>query len=148
MFAQQSPAPNASPTPSHSDSAGKIVLDVSETFFSFFAGLNSCGYDQELSSSDPIRNQIRADVIRSIAASADAQFDRKQLCDFVKDHQAPDPTRNISQYVSLAFYTSEPPQFKPTIRESDLPPDSQNVLGYLPVLERFYAAAHLHDLWK
>jgi hypothetical protein len=128
--------------------ATKITLDVSETFFSFFAGLNSCGYDQELSASDPVRNQIRADVIRAVAASEDAQFQRKQLCDFVRDHQAPDPAHNISQYVSLAFYTSEPPEFKTTIRESDLPPDSQNVLGYLPVLQKFYDTAHLHDLWK
>jgi hypothetical protein len=95
-----------------------------------------------------VRNQIRADVIRAVAASEDAQFQRKQLCDFIRDHQAPDPSRNISQYVSLAFYTSEPPQFKTTIRESDLPPDSQNVLGYLPVLQKFYETAHLHDLWK
>src|SRR5207237_8009417 len=117
-------------TPSDS-AANKITLDVSETFFSFFAGLNSCGYDQELSASDPVRDQVRADVIRAVAASPDAQFEHKQLCEFVKDHQAPDPSRNIAQYVSLAFYTSEPPAFKTTLRESDLPPDSQNVLGYL-----------------
>ena len=130
------------------NSAGnKITLDVSETFFTFFAGLNSCGYDQELSASDPVRNQIRADVIRAVAASADAQFDHKQLCEFIHDHQPADPSRNIAQYVSLAFYTTEPPAFKTTIRESDLPPDSQNVLGYLPVIQRFYDAAHLHQLW-
>ncbi len=147
LFAQQTPA---APGATHVAALAptKITLDVSETFFSFFAGLNSCGYDQELSASDPVRNQIRADVIRAVAASEDAQFQRKQLCDFVHDHPAPDAAHNISQYVSLAFYTSEPPQFKTTIRESDLPPDSQNVLGYLPVLQKFYDAAHLHDLWK
>lgn len=130
------------------DPAGeKITLDVSETFFSFFAGLNTCGYDQELAASDPIRNQVRADVIRGVAASPDAQFEHKQLCDFVKDHPAPDPAHNISQYVSLALYTGEPPTFKTTIREADLPPDAQSVLGYLPVLQAFYDAAHLHQLW-
>src|SRR5581483_6056003 len=147
LFGQQTTAAAAANRVSE-PAASKITLDVSETFFSFFAGLNSCGYDQELSASDPVRNQIRADVIRAVAASEDAQFQRKQLCDFIRDHQAPDPSRNISQYVSLAFYTSEPPQFKTTIRESDLPPDSQNVLGYLPVLQKFYETAHLHDLWK
>ena len=147
LFAQQTSA-GAAENRVAEPAATKITLDVSETFFSFFAGLNSCGYDQELSASDPVRNQIRADVIRAVAASEDAQFQRKQLCDFVRDHQAPDPAHNISQYVSLAFYTSEPPQFKTTIRESDLPPDSQNVLGYLPVLQKFYDTAHLHDLWK
>ena len=131
-----------------SDPAGdKITLDVSETFFSFFSGLNACGYDQELGASDPIRNQVRADVIRAVAASPDAQFERKQLCDFVKDHSAPDSAHTISQYVSLALYTAEPPTFKTTIREADLPPDAQSILGYLPVLQAFYDAAHLHQLW-
>ena len=130
------------------DPAGdKITLDVSETFFSVFAGLNACGYNQELASSEPIRNQIRADVIRAVAASPDAQFERKQLCQFVADHSASDSAHNVAQYVSLALYTTEPPTFKTTIKEADLPPDAQSVLGYLPVLQAFYDAAHLHQLW-
>src|SRR5689334_11538334 len=97
IFAQQTSAGSAA---NHvAEPAGsKITLDVSETFFSFFAGLNSCGYDQELASSDPVRDQIRADVIRAVAASDDAQFQRKQLCAFVHDHPAPEPSHNISQY--------------------------------------------------
>lgn len=130
------------------DSAGdKITLDVSETFFSFFAGLNSCGYDEGLSASDAIRNQVRADVIRAVAASADAQFARKQLCAFIKDHPAPDVGHNIAQYVSLVLYTTDPPDFKATIREADLPPDAEAILGFLPVLQAFYNATHLHQLW-
>ena len=125
----------------------KITLEVSETFFSFFAGLNSCGYDQELSLSDPVRNQIRADVIRTVAASPDAQFERKQLCDFVSDHQSGDSAHSVAQYVSLALYTTEPPTFKTTIREADIPPEAQNVLGYLSLIQKFYDAAHLHQLW-
>lgn len=147
-LAQKAPAAPLSHSGQVADSAGnKITLDVSETFFSFFAGLNACGYDQELSSSDPLRNQVRAAVIRAVAASEDAQFQRKQLCDYVRDHQAADPSRNIAQYVSLGLYTTEPPEFKPTIKDADLPPDAQNVLGYLSVLQAFYQAAHLHQLW-
>lgn len=145
--AEKATAPLSHSGPVADPAGNKITLDVSETFFSFFAGLNSCGYDQELSSSDPIRNQVRAAVIRAVAASGDAQFQRKQLCDYVRDHQATDPSRNIAQYVSLGLYTTEPPEFKPTIRDADLPPDAQNVLGYLPVLQAFYQAANLHQLW-
>ena len=145
--AEKPPAPLSHSGPVADPAGNKITLDVSETFFSFFAGLNSCGYDQELSSSDPVRNQIRAAVIRAVAASEDAQFQRKQLCDYIRDHQAADPARNISQYVSLGLYTTEPPEFKTTIKDADLPPDAQNVLGYLPVIQAFYQAAHLHELW-
>jgi hypothetical protein len=125
----------------------KITLEISETFFSFFAGLNACGYDQELSASDVIRDQIRADVIRAAAASPEAQFARKQLCDFVRDHQASDAGRNVAQYVSLALYTNDPPKFTTKAKEADLPPDAQPVLGYLPVLQSFYDTANLHRLW-
>jgi hypothetical protein len=55
--------------------------------------------------------------------------------------------RTITPYISLALYTSEPPEFKATVRESDLPPDAQPVLGYLPRIQTFYDAAHLHQLW-
>ncbi|HWH57879.1 MAG TPA: hypothetical protein VN682_09625, partial [Terriglobales bacterium] len=96
----------------------KITLETSETFFTFFAGLNACGYDQELSASDVVRDQIRADVIRAVAASPAAQFARKQLCDFIHDHQAADTARNVAQYVSLALYTNEPPKFTTKVKES------------------------------
>jgi len=125
----------------------KITLETSETFFTFFAGLNACGYDQELSASDVVRDQIRADVIRAVAASPEAQFARKQLCDFIHDHQAADTARNVAQYVSLALYTNEPPKFTTKVKESDLPPDAQPVLGYLPVIQSFYDTANLHRLW-
>jgi hypothetical protein len=125
----------------------KIALDVSETLFTFFAGLNSCGYDQELAASDPIRDQVRADVIRAVAASPEAQQTQKQLCEFIHDHQTPELARTITPYVSLALYTTEPSEFKATVKEADLPPDAQNVLGYLPAVQRFYNTAHLHQLW-
>jgi hypothetical protein len=144
----QAPAAASAQLAKPADSAGdKITLDVSETFFSFFAGLNSCGYDEGLSASDTIRNQVRADVIRAVATSPDAQFARKQLCAFVKDHPAPDVGHNVAQYVSLALYTTDPPAFKATIREADLPPDAEAILGYLPVMQAFYDATHLHQLW-
>jgi len=144
----QAPLGASAPPIKPADSAGdKITLDVSETFFSFFAGLNSCGYDAGLSASDAIRNQVRADVIRAVAASPEAQFARNQLCAFIKDHPATDAGHNVAQYVSLALYTTEPPEFKPTLREADLPPDAEDILGYLPVLQAFYNSVHLHQLW-
>ena len=43
----------------------KATLDVSETLFSVVAAMNVCGYDQELSSSSPIRTQVRADLVEA-----------------------------------------------------------------------------------
>src|SRR6266852_3593875 len=60
----------------------KITLETSETVFSFFAALNSCGYDQELAQSDPTRAQIRRDLAQLVSASEDAARDQRQICAF------------------------------------------------------------------
>jgi tetratricopeptide (TPR) repeat protein len=128
-------------------SPSKITLETSETVFSFFAALNSCGYDQELAQSDPVRAQVRKDFTQLISVSEDAARDQRQICSFYNEHQPHDPTRNIAQYVSLALNTSDPPQFKVTVKEADLPPDASNVLGFLTLLQRIYDDAGLHKLW-
>src|SRR5262245_45342879 len=127
-------------------SPSKITLETSETVFTFFAALNSCGYDQELAQSDAVRAQIRRDLAQVVSASEDAGRDQRQICAFYNEHQPHDPSRNIAQYVSLALNTTDPPQFKPTVKEADLPPDASNVLGFLTLVQRFYDDAGLHKL--
>ncbi len=125
----------------------KVTLETSETLFSVLAAINSCGYDQELGSSDPLRLQIRKEVEQAVNSSDPAQAAREQLCRFYRDHQQPDATRGLAQYVSLALYLGDPPNFSPIIKESDLPPDASYVLGLVPLLQTFYQAAGLQRIW-
>ena len=39
-----------------------VALDTSETLFSVLTAINTCGYDQELGTSDPLRSQVRSEV--------------------------------------------------------------------------------------
>jgi len=126
----------------------KVTLDTSETVFSVMAAINSCGYNQDLASSLPLRAQIRGEVANAVAATEQGAEVQKQLCYFYKDHQQTDPARNFAQYVSLALYLGDPPAFTPTLRESDLPPDASYVLGLIPVLKRYYEVAGLHRIWE
>jgi tetratricopeptide (TPR) repeat protein len=112
------------------------------------AAINACGYDQELAASDPMRAQVRAELAANVRASAAAAAAQEQLCNFYRDHQQPDPARNYAQYVSLALNLGEPPAFQLKGLEADLPPDASYVLGFLPLLQRYYAEAGLHDLWR
>lgn len=125
----------------------KVTLDVSETVFSVVTAINSCGYDQELASSEPVRMQIRAEVAREIESSESARSASRELCRFYRDHQQGDASRELAQYLSLALNLGEPPAFQPTVKEADLPPDSTYVLGFVPILQRFYTAANLHGIW-
>jgi hypothetical protein len=116
--------------------------------FSFFAALNSCGYDEGASQSDPLRRQIRADLNQTILTLPQAARVQRQICGFYSDHAPVGDTSPVAQYVSLALNTSDPPQFKTIIKEADLPPDASHVLGFLPLLQRLYDAANMHKLWE
>ncbi|MBV9088083.1 MAG: hypothetical protein JOY79_11405 [Acidobacteriaceae bacterium] len=135
-------------TPASAQQTPKVTLETSETIFSVMAAINSCGYNQDLAASLPLRAQIRGEVANAVAASEQGAEVQKQLCYFYKDHQQSDPARNFAQYVSLALYLGDPPAFTPTLRESDLPPDASYVLGLIPVLKRYYEVAGLHRIWE
>ena len=111
------------------------------------AAINACGYDQELASSNPLRSLVRAEIAAKAQASPAAADSQRQLCAFYRDHEQPDATRTYAQYVSLALNLNEPPAFELRMREADLPPDASYVLGLVPLLQRFYTAAGLHDIW-
>jgi hypothetical protein len=124
-----------------------VTLETSESLFSVLAGINACGYDQELSASDPLRMRVRAEVASAVQASASAAAAHKQLCAFYRDHLQPDASRTYAQYISLALNLDEPPGFQLKVREADLPPDAYYVLGFVPLLQRFYVDAGLHGIW-
>ena len=124
----------------------KATLDVSETLFSVVAAMNVCGYDQELQSSSPIRMEVRAELLEASKLPAAAAA-AKEMCQFYRDHQQSDAAHDLAQYVSLALYLGPPPDFTPRVKESDMPPDSTYVLGFVPLLKQYYAAANLHSIW-
>lgn len=125
----------------------KVTLDVDESLFSVTAAINNCGYDYGLKDSDPVRSQVRDDLAKALAASPRAQDASHELCAFYRDHQQPDPSLDLAQYISLALNLSEPPGFALKVKEADLPPDASYVLGFLPLLRNFYKAADLHQAW-
>jgi len=91
---------------------------------------------------------MRSEIAHNVARSAEAQVAQERICVFYKDHTPADANRNHSQYISLALYLSEPPKFETITRESELPPDAAFVLGFVPLLQRFYQAADLRSVWR
>ncbi len=132
---------------SRPNTVAKLELETSEALFSTLSALNACGFDLDLANANPLRTQIREEVQSAINVSLEASNAREQICRYYHDKQQPDAARDLAQYVSLALYMKDPPEFGTTIRESDLPPDAYEVLGFLPLLKNFYDATHLHDIW-
>ena len=128
--------------------ATKAQLEVSETFFSLAAALNSCGYDAGLESSMPVRQAVRAELQSTIQQSAEAKQARNAICQFWIEHQPPGRDNDVAPYLSLALDLGPAPAFTPTISEADLAPDAAHVLGVVSLLQKFYLAADIKTLWK
>lgn len=124
-----------------------VTLDTSETLFSVLAAINACGYSAELDSSDPVRLQIRDEVAKASQAFDQAREETQLLCQFYHEHEQPEPSRTLAQYVSLALRLDAPPGFALKVKDADLPPDAAQVAGMVPILQKFYDVAGLHAIW-
>jgi tetratricopeptide (TPR) repeat protein len=125
----------------------KVELQYSETLFSVITAMNSCGYDEGLGNSLPVREQVRKAVAAELAQSSAAASSTKEMCEFYREHKPADANRDLSQYVSLALNLGDAPDFKAKVKEADLPPDTHYVLGFIPLVARFYKDANLHEIW-
>ncbi len=122
-----------------------VTLETSEPLFDLAAALNVCGYDADLAASSPVRVTIRQEINDAVAASAQNAVKRDALCAYIRQHQLTDSGRNVAQYVSLALYLG--PDLTPIVGDTELPPDSTQVVTILPLLRDFSDAVHLHALW-
>jgi tetratricopeptide (TPR) repeat protein len=124
-----------------------ITLETSEPLFYLAVAMNVCGYDTDLASSSPVRQKIREEINTDVAASAAARTSRDALCTYVRDHTLADSGLNLAQYISLALYLSPPPALTPVVDETELPPDSTQVVNILPLLRAFADDIHLNAIW-
>jgi len=124
-----------------------ITLETSEPLFYVAVALNVCGYDSDLAASSPVRARIREEINTQVAASAAARTSRDALCTYVREHTLADGGLNLAQYISLALYLSPPPELTPTVDQTELPPDSTQVVNILPLLRTFAEDIHLNAIW-
>ncbi|HSY65267.1 MAG TPA: hypothetical protein VK829_11745, partial [Terriglobales bacterium] len=115
----------------------KVALDNNEALFTVLTAINACGYDSDLSVSDPLRAAIRAEAAKTIEASAEAKESTAVMCQFYAEHQQDDPGRTLAQYVSLALCLNPPPELTFKVKETELPPDASFVSGFIPSLQKF-----------
>ncbi len=149
------PDPTAPPAPRRVekppaliDPAGPAIsLVTSESLFTVAAGLNACGYDDELEASDPVRVHVRAQMTAALQASEEARTARDKLCLYIAQHRLSSSSRDLAQYISLALYLTPPPELATSVPLPDLPPDSTQIVEILPLLRAFAEAVDLHLIW-
>jgi hypothetical protein len=127
--------------PSLVDPAGPAIeLVNSEQLFFMAATLNACGYDEGLTESDIVRQQVRGEVNQALAASEDARDKRDKVCLYIAQHRMTGTIKDVSQYISLALYLTPPPELDTSVELPQMPPDSTQVVEILPLLRDFAAA--------
>lgn len=147
--AAQEQQPGSSPVvPRRGVEAGgsAVTLETSESLFQVASALNSCGYDNGLESSLPVRAAVRADLDAATARTPAAGLAHEALCGYVRGHTQPG-AQNLAQYVSLALFLTPPPELALSIPEGDMPPDSLQVAGVLPLLREWSKAVDLHAIY-
>ena len=138
---------NATPAPTLDPTGPSISLETDEALFDVMAGLNACGYDEELNVSDPVRQRVRNQMNQALAQSDAARTARDQLCTFVRSHTLNSAQSNLAQYVSLAMFLTPPPDLAVSVPKAQLPPDARPVVEYVPLLRAFSGAVNLHLIW-
>ena len=124
-----------------------ITLETSEPLFYLAVALNVCGADADLAASAPVRLKIREEINTALAGSAQARDSRDALCSYVRLHTLADSGLNLAQYISLSLYLNPPPELTPSVAETELPPDSTQIVNILPLLRTFSEDVHLHAIW-
>jgi hypothetical protein len=125
-----------------------ITLETNESLFTIAAALNACGYDSDLADSSPIRSEVRAEVAAEVAKSRAAQKAQADLCAYMHEHELNDKGRELAQYISLALYLTPPPALTPIADQTDMPPDSLQVVNILPLLRAFAESVGLRAIWQ
>lgn len=124
----------------------KVVFEPNEALFTVLSAINTCGYDDGLTSSSPIRNEVRSEIAKALEANTSGTRIQEQVCSFVREHHQPDESHELAQYVSLGLSIGQPPAF--TARSDEMPPDASYVQEFAPLLQTFYQAAGLRDIWR
>lgn len=125
-----------------------VTLDTNETLFTVLSAINTCGYDQDLRVSDPLRARVRDQVARARQASQAAEDATQAMCQYYQEHQQPEASKALAQYISLALYLNPPPALTAKVKDSDMPPDAALVLGILPLMQKFSETVGLHAIWE
>ena len=134
--------------PSLVDPAGPAIeLLNSEQLFFMAAALNACGYDEGLAESDALRQRVRDEVNKALAASEDARSKRDAVCLYIAQHRMTGTVKDVTQYISLALYLTPPPALETSVELPQMPPDSTQVVEILPALRDFGSAVDLHGIW-
>jgi hypothetical protein len=138
--------PPAAPAPNRvgrEAPATNITVDGSEAMFTTMCALLAAGFESQVSSDGwtPFRTQIRERMEHAQGPAVDA------LREFYQKHQLNEPGAMLSQYIWFGLVSGPAPNFKPTMKRDELPPEVITLEGFPEILSKFYVEQHIGRFW-
>lgn len=95
---------------------------------------------------DAPADELRATVRKFVQAKNPAVL--PELRSFFRQHRQSDPAADLSQYISFALSSDEPPSFQSLYDIGETPPDVQELAGFRELMVRFHEQADIDSLWR
>jgi tetratricopeptide (TPR) repeat protein len=139
--AQNAPAqtPRLRPSPTTS-----VSVDGSEAMFTTMCALLAAGFESNVSAANwhPLRAQLRERMQHQQGPAVDA------VREFYKKHQSVDEGAMLSQYIWFGLVAGPAPNFEPTLRRDELPPEVITLEGFSEILAAYYQEQKIGRLWR
>jgi hypothetical protein len=120
-----------------------VSVQTSQQIFAIMCALDAAGFDANSATLDiyPAHAALRA---RLLQLNGPATLAMRQ---FYQKHEFATSDETLSPFLSFALVVSPPPDFTFTVAHSDLPPAVTPIGDFTPILQNFYAEAHLNREW-
>src|ERR1700726_1208748 len=137
------PPPAAQPQPGIA-SPTNITVDANEPMFTTMCALLASGFEADVSAENwrPLRAQLRDRMQHQQGPAVEA------LREYYKQHDSADPGAALSRYLWFGLVAGPAPDFKPSMRREDLPPEVLGLEGFHELLSKYYQEQNINQLWR
>lgn len=120
-----------------------ISVQANQQVFATMCALDASGFDANAPTLDmyPAHAALRGRLLELNGPATLA------LRRFYQKHQFANPDETLSPFLSFALVVGAPPDFQFIVSRNDIPPAVTSIDDFGPVLQNFYAEAHLNREW-
>jgi hypothetical protein len=121
-----------------------ITVDANEPMFTTMCALLASGFEANVSAGNwrPLRAQLRDRMQHQQGPAVEA------IREYYKQHDSADPGAALSRYLWFGLVAGPAPDFKPTMRREDLPPEVLALEGFSDLLSKYYQEQNIRELWR
>jgi hypothetical protein len=121
-----------------------ITVDANEPMFTTMCALLASGFEANVSAENwrPLRAQLRDRMQHQQGPAVEA------IREYYKQHDSADPGAALSRYLWFGLVAGPAPDFKPTMRREDLPPEVLALEGFSDLLSKYYQEQNIRELWR